>query len=284
MARVLRLSDGTEAPRLGQGTWYLGNDPGREQQEIQALRTGIDRGMTLIDTAEMYGEGLAESLVGKAIQPYEREKLFLVSKVYPFNAGRSHIFQSCQQSLDRLGTDYLDLYLLHWRGRVPLFETVQCMEELVKEGKIRAWGVSNFDVEDMEELFRLPQGNRCQVNQVLYHLGDRGVEFSLLPWMKAHGVVMMAYCPMAQGGTLRRGLLNSPQLKQVASNHRLTPAQALLAFTLQDPNVISIPRTGNPEHAVQNSQVAQVRFTDQEMELLNQAFPPPRCKMPLNVV
>lgn len=281
---MITFLDHTPVPRLGQGTWYLGNDPSRETQEIQALRTGIDRGMPLIDTAEMYGEGLAESLVGKAILPYGREKLFLVSKVYPFNAGRKNIFQSCQQSLERLGTDYLDLYLLHWRGRVPLFETVQCMEELVKEGKIRAWGVSNFDVEDMEELFRLPQGNHCVVNQVLYHLGDRGVEYSLLPWLKGHGVMMMAYCPMAQGGTLRRGLLNNPQLKQVASNHHLTPTQALLAFTLQDPNVISIPRTGNPEHAVQNSQVAEVRFTEEEMELLNQAYPPPRCKMPLNMV
>lgn len=281
---MITFRDHSLVPRLGQGTWYLGEDPSREQQEIQALRAGIDGGVTLIDTAEMYGEGLAEELVGKAIRPYDREKLYLVSKVYPFNAGRNHIFQSCQRSLERLGTDYLDLYLLHWRGRVPLFETVQCMEELVKEGKIRAWGVSNFDVEDMEELFRLPQGSHCAVNQVLYHLGDRGVEYSLLPWLKGNGVMMMAYCPMAQGGTLRRGLLNSPALKQVAANHHLTACQALLAFTLQDTNVISIPRTGNREHALLNSQVAGVRFTPQEMELLNQAFPPPRCKMPLNMV
>ena len=184
MDRFVRLKDGALMPKLGQGTWFLGEDKSKEQDEIKSIKIGIENNMTLIDTAEMYGEGLAEELVGKAIKGYDREKLFLVSKVYPHNAGRRNIFRSCENTLKRMGVEYLDLYLLHWRGAVPLSETVECMEELVKKGKIKRWGVSNFDIDDMKELMTVKDGDKCVVNQVLYHLGSRGIEYSLYPWMK----------------------------------------------------------------------------------------------------
>ena len=181
--KTVTLPDGTQVPALGQGTWYLGEQPAVRARELAALRTGIEHGMTLLDTAEMYGGGRSEELVGEAIRPYDREKLFLVSKVYPHNAGRPEIFRSCENSLRRLGTEYLDLYLLHWRGSVPFAETAECMEELVRKGRIRRWGVSNLDTDDMEELWGVPGGAQCQVDQVLYHLGSRGVEYDLLPWL-----------------------------------------------------------------------------------------------------
>lgn len=196
---------GAPAGRIGQGTWELGVRPDRFAQECGALRAGVEAGMTLIDTAEMYGEGAAEELVGHALRGLDRERLYLVSKVYPHNAGRQHIFQCCEDSLRRMQTDYLDLYLLHWRGAVPLAETVECMEELKARGRIRAWGVSNLNRHWMEELFRVPGGDRCLTDQVLYHLGSRGVEYDLLPWLQRHGLPLMAYCPLAQGGTLRGG-------------------------------------------------------------------------------
>lgn len=195
MDRFVRLKDGALMPKLGQGTWFLGEDKSKEQDEIKSIKIGIENNMTLIDTAEMYGEGLAEELVGKAIKGYDREKLFLVSKVYPHNAGRRNIFRSCENTLKRMGVEYLDLYLLHWRGAVPLSETVECMEELVKKGKIKRWGVSNFDIDDMKELMTVKDGDKCVVNQVLYHLGSRGIEYSLYPWMKEHNIPVMAYLP-----------------------------------------------------------------------------------------
>jgi diketogulonate reductase-like aldo/keto reductase len=178
------LPDGTIMPKLGQGTWYMGEKRTLWKQEIEALRQGIDLGMTLLDTAEMYGEGLSEELVGEAIHGYARTNLFLVSKVYPHNAGRKKIFDSCNASLKRLGVDYLDGYLLHWRGNIPLSETVECMNELVTQGKVRNWGVSNFDTKDMKELLSINGGNKCAFNQVLYHLNSRGTEYDLQPWLR----------------------------------------------------------------------------------------------------
>ncbi len=192
--KTVILKDGTPVPAVGQGTWFMGEKPSRRKDEIAALRWGIENGMNLIDTAEMYGDGASEELVGEAIAPYEREKLFLVSKVYPWNAGRAHIFRSCEDSLKRLGTSYLDMYLLHWRGSVPLHETVECMEELVSNGLIRRWGVSNLDYDDMEELYDIHNGDHCQTDQVLYHLGSRGTERKLQPWLKQHDIPLMAYC------------------------------------------------------------------------------------------
>lgn len=250
----LKLNDGSRMPRLGMGTWYLGENKAARKQEIEALRAGIHVGCSLIDTAEMYGSGKSEQLIGEAIKGIDRSSLFIVSKVYPHNAGRAHIFDALDRSLRNLRTDYLDLYLLHWRGQVPLRETVECMEQLVKEGKIRRWGVSNFDTDDMEELFSVKNGDHCAVNQVLYHLGSRGVEYDLMPWLEEHHVPLMAYCPLAQGGDLRRGLLNNKAVQMVA------------------------------EHVLENYQAAEIKLTEEEYRLLDRAFPAPDHKVWLDIV
>lgn len=281
---ILKQADGSAIPRLGQGTWYLGEHPGVWRTERDALRAGIDAGMTLIDTAEMYGEGLAEQLVGEAISPYDREKLYLVSKVYPHNAGRKRTFTACENTLRRLRTEYLDLYLLHWRGSVPLWETAECMEELVRRGRIRRWGVSNLDIEDMEELWQTPEGRRCQTNQCLYHLASRGVETVLLPWQRAHSVSFMAYCPLAQGGTLRTRALKNPVLRTMAAEKRCTIPQLMLAFLLAQPGVIAIPRTGSAAHAEENAAAAALILTEEELRHLNEAFPIPEHREPLDIM
>lgn len=281
---TLTLNNGMKMPKMGMGTWYLGENKQTEETEIRALRAGIDAGIQLIDTAEMYGNGRSEKLIGKAIEGYDREKLFLVSKVLPNNAGRMHIFKSIQRTLSNLKTDYLDMYLLHWRGGIPLEETISCMEQLVKEGKIRSWGVSNFDTDDMEELFQIPAGRHCAVNQVLYHLGSRGVEYDLLPWLKEHNVPLMAYCPLAQAGDLRKGLLENKVVKQVAKNHEVTEIQILLAFVLHQGNVIAIPRSGKAEHVLQNQKACEIILTDEEYAALDAAYPAPTHKTYLDIV
>lgn len=277
------LPDGSEIPRLGQGTWRVGENTQTEETEIQSLRTGIELGLGLIDTAEMYGEGSAEAVIGKAIQTFERESLYLVSKVYPQNAGRRHMFESCENSLKRLGTDYLDLYLLHWPGSIPLEETVECMEELVKQGKIKRWGVSNFDVEDMEALFSVPNGNRCAINQVLYHLGSRGIEFDLLPWMRRHKMPVMAYCPIAQAGALRSKMMSDETVVRIANEKQISVVQLLLAFVLSQPDIIAIPKAANPQHMKENAAAAGVTLTDADKAALDAAFPAPTIKTMLDI-
>lgn len=277
------LPDGSKAPRLGQGTWHLAERADRRGSELEALRRGIGLGMTLIDTAEMYGEGRSEELVGEAIRGIPRESLFLVSKVYPHNAGRNRIFESCRRSLSRLGTDTLDLYLLHWRGSVPLAETVACMEELISQGLIRRWGVSNFDADDMEELWNTPGGKRCAANQVLYHLGSRGIEYDLLPWMRRRGIPLMAYCPIAQGGTLRRGLMESAAVKSVAEKYGATPTQILLSFVMRGGDVIAIPKAGTARHTLENAGAGLVDLSEGDLAGLSQAFPAPKRKVPLDM-
>ncbi len=281
--KTAALPDGAAVPRLGQGTWHMAEQPEKKSQEIEALRLGISLGMTLIDTAELYSDGASESLVGEAIDGLARDKLFLVSKVLPQNAGREHIFTSCEASLRRLGVDTLDLYLLHWRGDVPLSQTVSCMEELVSLGKIRRWGVSNFDTADMQELWRIPGGQRCAVNQVLYHLASRGIEYDLLPWLRAHNVPVMAYCPLAQAGAIRRGLLENPEINRIAAAHGATAAQILLAFILRHNDFIAIPKAGSPAHTLQNAQASLIRLTPEELQSLYLAFPAPAQKTPLDM-
>jgi diketogulonate reductase-like aldo/keto reductase len=278
------LSSGHSMPRLGQGTWYIGESKPMAAQEKAALRLGIELGMTLIDTAEMYGSGKSEELIGQAIRGLDRDGLFITSKVYPYNAGRRNIFKSCDASLRRLGVDDLDLYLLHWPGSVPLHETVDCMEELVAKGKIRQWGVSNFDTDEMIDLWSVPKGDRCVVNQVLYHLGSRGIEFDLLPWMKAHKVALMAYCPLAHSGRLQQSLTGHPAVRQVADEQGLTPMQVLLAFVLSDGQTIAIPKAANPDHVRDNAAVMDVCLTAEQLALLNAAFPAPTRKMPLDIL
>ena len=284
MQNEIKLKDGTLLPRVGLGTWLLGDKTECRQQEIEALQAGIDMGIKVIDTAEMYGQGRSEQLVGQAISKYDREDIFLVSKVFPHNAGRQSIGKSLQQSLSFLNTDYLDLYLLHWRGSIPLRETVECMEELVAEGKIRRWGVSNFDVDDMEELINIPGGENCAVNQVLYHLGSRGVEYDLLPWLEQHDIPLMAYCPLAQAGDLRAELLGSPELQDIADKYQISVVQLLLAFVLQKKNVLAIPRSGKREHVLANWEIRDLILGQEDLQAIDGVFPAPGRKVPLDVV
>ena len=276
-------SSGKPAGPIGQGTWYLGEHGNTFTRERDALRTGIEMGMTLIDTAEMYGEGAAETLVGEAIRGYDRESLYIVSKVYPFNAGKSRIFKSCEASLKRMGTDYMDLYLLHWRGSVPFAETVECMEELKDKGLIRAWGVSNLDTEDMQELTQVPGGANCATDQVLYNLSSRGIEYDLLPWLRERRMDVMAYCPLAQMGRLNKEILKSHTLSYIATDHRATVSQVMLAFLLAK-GVTPIPRTSRPEHTQENADASAIHLTAEELEAIDWAFPAPRGKMPLEIV
>jgi diketogulonate reductase-like aldo/keto reductase len=281
--RVVTLPDGTTVPCIGQGTWHMGEKPQEKAKEIKALQLGIELGMKVIDTAEMYGNGASERLVGEAIKG-RRDDVFLVSKVYPHNAGLDKIFTACENSLKRLGTDYLDLYLLHWRGRIPLEETIEGMEKLRKEGKILRWGVSNFDTDDMEELWNTANGSNCAINQVLYHLGSRGIDFDLLPWHREHHVPIMAYSPLAQGGTLRRQLLTDPIVNEIAKKYNVKPLQIALAWTIRTNDVIAIPKAGQEQHVLENAEAAAIELTQEDLNRLDEAFPKPRKKVPLDII
>lgn len=284
MNQTIQLKDGTPIPPLGQGTWYMGEQPAQAQEEIAALQQGLAQGLTLVDTAEMYGSGRSESLVGQAIQGTPREALYLVSKVYPHNADKGQLEQSLTQSLQRLGVDYLDLYLLHWRGSVPLSRTIQAMEEQVAKGTIKHWGVSNFDVRDMKELLALEGGHHCAVNQVLYHLGSRGIEFDLLPFLQEKQIPVMAYCPLAQAGSLGIHLLEHPTVCALAQEHQVSPGNILLSFLRTQPGVIPIPKSGRVAHVVDNAKSLSLTLPPQALAQLNQAFPKPTRKMSLDIV
>lgn len=280
---TITLADGVTVPRIGQGTWNMGEKDSNRAEEIAALRLGVELGMNVIDTAEMYGEGRSEELVGEAVRGI-RDHVFLVSKVYPHNAGKNHLARSCENSLKRLGTDHLDLYLLHWRGDIPLEETVEGMEELVAAGKIARWGVSNLDTDDMRELLRIPGGNRCTVNQVLYHLGSRGIEHELLPWQRSHKIPVMAYSPLAQAGTLRKGLAESEVVQKIASNHGVTPLQILLAWSIHEDDVMAIPKAATRQHVIENAAAGKIQLSPDELWELDEAFPQPAWKVPLDMI
>ncbi len=278
MSLNVTLPDGETVPALGQGTWQMAETAGRRKQEIEALRLGVELGMTLIDTAEMYGEGAAEELVAEALSE-QRGQLFLVSKVYPHNASRKGVAQACERSLKRLKTDRLDLYLLHWRGSVPLEETIAGFEELRRSGKIRHWGVSNFDVDDMEELFRIPGGENCAANQVLYNVTRRGPEFDLVPWMARHRMPLMAYSPVEQGRLPRGGVLQS-----IGRIHGATPFQIALAWLLQRPSVIAIPKAASPDHVRDNHRALEIRLSPEDLAAIDEEFSPPKRKRPLEMI
>ena len=284
MHDTIVLKNNVIVPRVGMGAWCLGDNPSTHDRELEAIQAGLNSGIKVIDTAEMYGNGRSEMLVGQAIKEYDRKDLYLVSKVLPSNAGRQRIRESLNRSLNLLGTSYLDLYLLHWRGMVPLRETVECMEELTSEGKIRSWGVSNFDVEDMEELMRIPGGENCTVNQVLYHLGSRGVEYELLPWLTQHDIPLMAYCPLAQAGGLRAELLRNRELLLIADKYQISVVQLLLAFVLQRKNVFAIPRSSRREHVLANWEIRNLVLDEEDMDIVDQAFPAPGHRVPLDIV
>ena len=270
----LRLADGTEVPSLGQGTWHMGERRGARQAEAAALRLGLDLGLRLIDTAEMYGEGGAEEVVAEAIAG-RRDEAFIVSKVYPHNAGGAKLQAACEASLKRLRVEAIDLYLLHWRGSIPLAETVAGFEKLRVAGKIRRWGVSNLDVADLEELG--PALADCATDQVLYNLQARGPEHDLLPFCRQRGMPVMAYSPVGQGGAL----LRNRALAAVAARHGVTPAQVALAWTLREPGVVSIPKAADPAHVRQNAAARDIRLEAEDLAALDAAFPPPRRKQPL---
>jgi diketogulonate reductase-like aldo/keto reductase len=276
--RTTKLPSGEAVPVLGQGTWGLAEGAHRRADEIAALRLGLDLGMTLIDTAEMYADGSAEELVGEAIAG-RREEVFLVSKVLPANATRHGTIAACERSLRRLQTDRLDLYLLHWRGGPPLEETLDAFAALVRAGKIRRWGVSNFDVSDMEELVNLPGGSAVATDQVLYNLSRRGIEYDLLPWCREREVPIMAYSPIEQGR-----ILSQPRLERMAARHGATPAQTALAWLLQQDGLIVIPRAGAPEHVRENRGALNLRLTKQDLAAFERAFPPPTEKRPLEML
>jgi diketogulonate reductase-like aldo/keto reductase len=276
--RTVRLPDGTEVPALGQGTWHMGERGAAAKAEAAALKLGIELGMTLLDTAEMYGNGGAEELVADASQG-QREKLFIVSKVYPHNASRGGVPQACERSLKRLRTDRIDLYLLHWRGSHPLAETVEAFEKLRGEGKIRYWGVSNFDTRDMQGLVSLPGGAQCAANQVLYHIDSRGIEYDLLPWSREHNIPLMAYSPVGQGGRL----LQSRALATVARRHNATPAQIAIAWSMRHDNVITIPKASDLRHVRENAVAGAITLTADDLAVIDAAHPPPARKQSLDV-
>ena len=279
-------ANGLQIPVLGQGGWHIGDNPQKAESEIAALQRGLELGLNMIDTAEMYGDGRSEILIGNALRGIKREDYMLVSKVYPHNAGAPDIFASCDASLKRLNTNYLDLYLLHWRGSIPLTETVMCMERLVKEGKIRRWGVSNFDVDDMEELWSIPNGNKCAVNQVLYHLGSRGIEYDLIPWAQEHNVAIMAYCPLAQAGRLSRmgkNILSDELLVSVSSKYGISVMQLLLAFIFRQPNISAIPKSSTASHVEKNAVAVDVNISVEDWEKVDSIFWPPTSKVHLDM-
>lgn len=276
--RKVTFPSGLSVPALGQGTWYMGESARDETAEMRALQVGIDLGMTLVDTAEMYANGGSEKVVGKALAG-RRQQVYLVSKVLPSNASKRGVPNACEASLRRLGTDYLDLYLYHWRGGPEFSETIEALERLVDQGKIRHWGVSNLDVEDMEEWVAEGAGDRVQTNQVLYNLTRRGIEFDLLPWLEKRKVPIMAYSPIEQGRLLRH-----PALAKIAQRHNATSAQIALAWTLRLPNVISIPKSGNEAHVKENRGSADIVLTAADLADLDAAFPPPTRKRSLEML
>jgi diketogulonate reductase-like aldo/keto reductase len=273
------LPTGEIIPVLGQGTWTIADKAGRRAEAIRALQAGLDRGMSLIDTAEMYGDGASEELVGEALKG-RRDEAFIVTKVYPHNAGRRSAVEACERSLRRLGTDRIDLYLLHWRGAIPLAETVGAFERLKAEGKIRHWGVSNFDTDDLDELLAVEGGVHVAANQVLYNCGRRGIEFDLMPWQARRGIPVMAYSPIEQGQ-----LPKHPALVAIAARHPgATSAQVALAWTLRDSGVCAIPQMGSLAHIAENRPAAGLTLTAGDIAEIDRAFPPPRVKRSLSML
>lgn len=268
--KQVTLPDGERVPALGMGTWNMGDDRATRAEELATLRLGLDLGLRLIDTAEMYGEGLSEQLIGEAIAG-RRDEVFLISKVYPHNASRRGIAAACERSLRRLGTDRLDLYLLHWRGDVPFEETMEGLQALQREGKIRHYGVSNLDLSDMEELWEVPGGNDVAVNQLLYNLSRRGIEWDLLPWLRERHVPVMAYSPIEQARLVRH-----PKLVRFAQECGMTPAQVALAWLLSRDGVIAIPKTGHRERLRENIGALSHTLTAEQLATLDSIFPPPK--------
>lgn len=277
------LPSGRSVSRLGQGTWMMGESRRARAAEVAALRLGIELGMTLVDTAELYASGRAESIVGEAIAG-RRDEVFVVSKVLPQNAGRERCIEACDRSLRHLKTDYIDLYLLHWRGSVPVTETLDAFAELERTGKIRGYGVSNFDVRDMRAALAAPHGDRIVANQVLYNVGRRGCEWALVPMCRERGIVVMAYSPLGSSGADLRALLGNTTLRAVGERHDATPAQVALAWLLTKPGVVTIPKAASAEHVRENRAALDLKLTDEDLRDIDAAFPPPSRATRLEVI
>jgi diketogulonate reductase-like aldo/keto reductase len=278
--KTISLPDGEQVPVLGQGTWRMGENTRAHKDEVAALRLGIELGMTLIDTAEMYGEGGAEEVVADAIEN-QRDRVFLVTKVYPHNASRTELPKACERSLKRLRIDAIDLYLLHWRERsTQLGETVEAFEKLRAAGTIKRWGVSNFDVDDMKDLWSVENGTNCAANQVLYNLENREIESGLLQWSGNNKVPIMAYSPVGHG----HGLLENATLKKIAKHYEVTAAQIALAWVLRQPGVIAIPKASSEKHVRDNAQTIRVKLTNEDLADLDREFPPPKSKKSLPIL
>lgn len=272
-----------ELPALGIGTWEMGDNPKALNEEIEAIQSGLNAGLRVIDTAEMYGNGRSENLVGEAIKPFKRDDLFLISKVLPQNASVKLMRQSVEASLERLQTDYLDLYLYHWRGTVPLTETISMLQQLQEERYFRAWGVSNFDLDDMEELWQLPAGRNVAVNEDLYNLETRGIEYSLLPWQRKHFIPLIAYSPLGRGPKMGTAMMDNPAVLQVAENHAATAYQVLLAWVMQQSDVLAIPKSSSAAHVLANIKALDLELTPNDLQILEKAYPKPTKKEPLAI-
>ncbi|KRK63366.1 hypothetical protein C5L30_001029 [Companilactobacillus farciminis] len=268
---------------IGMGTWHIGEgNQARTESEMAALRFGLDHGINVIDTAEMYGEGKSETLIGNVIKDYSRSDFQLISKFYPFHATPKLIEQSLKASLKRLQTDYLDLYLLHWRGQTPLAETVEGLENMVQAGLIKNWGVSNFDIEDLKELNALPNGKNCRINEDLYNIGSRGIEYSILPWQKEHNMSFIAYSPFGSDGS--EYLKIAPVIQEMAQQKHITAYQLLLAWVIRNHDLLSIPKSSSVEHMKQNIEAVDVSFSADELELLDKTYPAPKNEKPLDTI
>lgn len=274
--------NGQKTSIIGMGNWRIGESDEKKDSEIDTIRYGLDHGINVIDTAEMYGEGASEKLVGEATKYYDRTKYQLISKFYPYHATPELIKNSLHNSLKRLQTDYLDVYLLHWRGDTPLEETISGLEEVKKAGYIKEWGVSNFDIDDLKELISLPNGDNCKVNQNLYNIESRGVEYNVLPWQKEHNISFMGYSPF---GSDKNAYLHPKQIiKELADQKNITVFQLLLAWAIRNNNVLSIPKTSSVEHLKSNLKAVDVSFTNDELELLDRFYPAPIHAVPLDTI
>ncbi|MFC9773530.1 MULTISPECIES: aldo/keto reductase [unclassified Pseudarthrobacter] len=276
--REILLPSGEAVPVLGIGTWGMGEHSGNAARETAAIQMALDHGMSVVDTAEMYGDGAAEELVGRALAT-RRDEAFLVTKVLPHHATLHGTVAACEDSLRRLGTDRIDLYLLHWQGAVPVAETIEAFENLQRAGKIRHWGVSNLDVTDLEDLMRLPGGQKLTTDQVVYNLTRRGIEFDLLPWCSQRGIPVMAYSPLEQGG-----VLDDPVVARIATEHGASPAQIALAWVLRQPHVLAIPKASIRQHVQECRDALDIRLTPGDLADLDRAHPPPTRKRVLEVI
>ncbi|MHA8111319.1 aldo/keto reductase [Lactobacillaceae bacterium Melli_B4] len=276
--------NGISVPNIGIGTWHMGSDAVNYDRDCDVITYGIQNGATVVDTAEMYGSGDSELLVGDAIRGLDRDKIFLISKFYPNNAVEPNLSQALDGSLKRLDTDYLDLYLYHWRGGAPLAQTVADLEALKKSGKIRHWGVSNFDIDDMQELVNVPNGNHVFTNEDLYNIGVRGIEYSLLPWQRQRKIPLIAYAPVDEGDSRHHRIETNPILNQVADKHGVTPYQVMLAWTVRDQQTIAIPQTTSKQHMLDNIAAGNLELDQEDLDNLDKSFPAPTHKEPLDII